>query len=412
MNQLTPLSQDHERVRRVQKALADSSFYALICSLPKHVLLLTGYWPVVGTSIAVVAKDGPTYLIVPEDEEQLARKGHADQVLTFRPASLDKLTNAAEEVREALRAVLEGIHLPAGPIGADIGSHVEPASYAATHFYGSSVQKLVRELAPDCHLHDAEDLLANLRAFLTAPELERVRLACDLAGDAYGAGTLDLRTGMTEMQAADSFRSALNTISTRHHDIERKDGFFFCMSGANSALADAAYARNRERLLQNGDSVMMHCNSYVDGFWTDITRTYVTGPPNRKQEAIYAAIFKARESALSIIRPGVAAAEVDRAAREVLAKHGFAKEFTHQTGHGVGFDAISHNSRPRLHPKSPDVFEEGMVFNVEPAIYLEGYGGIRHCDVVVVTQKGAEILTPFQSRIEDLVLPERSLSAA
>jgi Xaa-Pro aminopeptidase len=412
MKPLTPLSEDRERVRRVQKALAASWFNALICSLPKHVLLLTGYWPVVGTSIAVVAKDGPTYLIVPEDEEHLARKGRADQVFTFRPASLNRLTTASAEVREALRAVLEAIHLPASAIGADIGDHVEPASYAATHFYGNCLQKLVRELAPDCHLHDAEDLLASLRASLTVPEFERVRLACDLARQAYLVGARGLRTGMTEMQAADSFRSALNTISTRHHDIERKDGFFFCMSGANSALADAAYARSRERLLHSGGLVMVHCNSYVDGFWTDITRTYVAGQPSRKQEAIYAAVFEAREAALSIIRPGLRADEVDRAARKVLAEHGFAKEFTHQTGHGVGFDAISHNSRPRIHPRSPDVLEDGMVFNIEPAIYLKGYGGVRHCDVIAVTQNGAEVLTLFQSKLEELILPEKSISAA
>ena len=143
------------------------------------------------------------------------------------------------------------------------------------------------------------------------------------------------------------------------------------MSGPNSALADAAYARSRERLLQSGDLVMVHCNSYVDGFWTDITRTYVAGRPDRKQEAIYTAVFEARDAALSVTKPGIAAAEVDRAAREVLAQHGYMNEFTHQTGHGVGFDAISHNSRPRLHPKSPDVLEAGMVFNIEPAVYLK-----------------------------------------
>ena len=125
---MIPLSQDRERTQRVQKALSDSWFQALICSLPKHVLMLTGYWPVVGTSIAVVAKDGLTYLVVPQDEEKLAHKGHADKVLTFQPGSLDNLTSAEEEVRQPLGEVLDEIHLPEGAIGSDIGSHVEPAA--------------------------------------------------------------------------------------------------------------------------------------------------------------------------------------------------------------------------------------------------------------------------------------------
>jgi len=104
------------------------------------------------------------------------------------------------------------------------------------------------------------------------------------------------------------------------------------------------------------------------------------------------------------IRPGAKASDVDHAAREVLTHGGFGKQFRHSTGHGVGFSSISHNARPRLHPKSPETLETGMVFNVEPAIYIEGLGGIRHCDVIAVTSKGAKVLTAFQSSIDDLVL--------
>jgi Xaa-Pro aminopeptidase len=412
MKNLTPLAEDLERARRVQEALSDSIFSALICSLPKHVLMLTGYWPVVGTSIAVVAKDGLTYLIVPQDEEQLAREGHADRILTFQPGSLEKLTTAAEEARIPLREVLDEIHLPEGAIGSDIGSHVEPASYAAIHFYGSGVQQWVRELAPDCHLHDAETLLAKLRSSITPLEMERVQLACALTGDAFVAGLSALHSGITERRAADAFHSAFNTSSSSFEHGERIESFFYCMSGANSALAGGAYARSRERILKPNDLIMIHCNSCIDGFWTDITRTYVAGSADRNQKAIYAAVFEAREAALSIIKPGVPAPEVDRAARDVLTRHGFGSEFTHQAGHGVGFDAISATSRPRIHPRSPDVLEAGMVFNIEPAVYIKGTGGIRHCDVVVVTQGGVEVLTPFQSRLEDLILPESGLSAA
>ena len=87
------------------------------------------------------------------------------------------------------------------------------------------------------------------------------------------------------------------------------------------------------------------------------------------------------------------AADVDDAARAVLSRAGFEKGFKHGLGHGVGFVAINHNAVPRLHPASDDLLEPGMIFNIEPAVYFEIYGGIRHCDVVLLTEKGPEVLT-------------------
>jgi Xaa-Pro aminopeptidase len=118
---------------------------------------------------------------------------------------------------------------------------------------------------------------------------------------------------------------------------------------------------------------------------------------------MYDAVFDARRAAIESIHGGIKASEVDRAAREVLRAHGFEREFKHPTGHGVGFAVISHNALPRIHPMSNDLLEVGMVFNIEPGIY-DGYGGLRHCDMVAVGETGVEVLTPFQLSIEDLII--------
>lgn len=120
---------------------------------------------------------------------------------------------------------------------------------------------------------------------------------------------------------------------------------------------------------------------------------------------MYDAVFEARAAALDAIRPGVSGQSVDSGARQVLAAHGFGAAFKHSTGHGVGFGAIDHNAQPRLATGSNDVLELGMVCNVEPAIYLDGYGGLRHCDMVAVTETGARVLTPFQASITELTVP-------
>jgi Xaa-Pro aminopeptidase/Xaa-Pro dipeptidase len=176
------------------------------------------------------------------------------------------------------------------------------------------------------------------------------------------------------------------------------------MSGPNAYHAFAAYQRSRGRRLQSGDLVLVHCNSYVGGYWTDVTRTYCLGRPTGRQRQMYDAVFAAREAALAAICPGARASDVDRAARDVMRRRGFGDAFKHPTGHGVGFAAIDHNAPPRLHPASADVLEPGMVFNVEPGIYIQGECGMRHCDMVAITPAGCELLTPFQGDVASLTV--------
>jgi Xaa-Pro dipeptidase len=140
---------------------------------------------------------------------------------------------------------------------------------------------------------------------------------------------------------------------------------------------------------------MIHANTTGDGYWTDISRTYVVGAPNEQQECMTAAIAEARTAALNAVVPGVEARQVDTAARNVLTRYGYGDALKHSTGHGVGFAAADPNAHPRIHPASKDVLREGMTFNIEPAIYIEGIGGMRHCDVVACTSSGAKVLTDF-----------------
>jgi Xaa-Pro aminopeptidase len=250
----------------------------------------------------------------------------------------------------------------------------------------------------------ADDVLVELRAMKTGFEIEQLRVACEIAGKAFVSASAQIKVGDTELETATQFRQPLCTCLGAFGPLRRMDGFAWCMSGSNSALAAGAYARSRAKRIDPQDLVLVHMNSYVDGYWTDITRTYVIGRPDDCQQRMYDAISAARQAALNAIRPGVKAADVDGAARNVLKAWGFGQQFKHSTGHGVGFSAIDANAKPRLHPKSEDTLQAGMVFNVEPAIYFDGYGGMRHCDMVAVTDSGAELLTSFQNCRTDLAL--------
>lgn len=402
---------DKERISRVQSALQEEGLDGVVCGLPVYVLLLSGYWPVVGTSLAVATRDGACALLAPEDEEQLARHGNAGEVRTYRPISLEKIQSVAEAAAQPLRRLLSDMGLSCGRVGYELGSASEPASYSAMHLFGGSLVELLRAAAPSMALAPADDLLARLAAVKTPAEVERIRTSCQIAAEAFGAGRARLRPGLQETAAAEMFRAPLRVVGTLRRGVQRADGFAWCMAGKNSAEARFAYARSRSTQIGPGEFVLVHCNSHADGYWTDVTRTYVLGEPEPRHLRLYDAVFAARAAALAAIRTGVRASEVDRAARLILESRGLGQTFTHPAGHGVGLASISANALPRIHPKSDDVLETGMVFNLEPALYFENWGGVRHCDVVVVTASGADVLTPFQPRTDDLLLAQERQAA-
>lgn len=398
------MARDEERLQRITQALRAEGLDALLATLAKDLLLLSGYWPVLGTSLALVTRDGAVIVLAPEDERELAEQGGADEVCTFEPASLKEMTTADQAVRGPLAEIVRRRKLGRARVGYSGGPATEPSTYAAMYLFGIGIVPVLEASWPGATAVPADEVLARLRSVMTPHEVNQVRKACRIAERAFEQGSRQLRAGLKETEAALGFRAPLSAFGVGFEGTSRAGGFTFCMSGPNSARAHGAYARSRARVLEKSDLVLTHCNSYADGFWTDITRTYSLSPPDERVVRMYEAVDEARAAALAAIRPGVRAAEIDRAARDVLTARGFGGDFKHSTGHGVGFAAISHNARPQLHPKSNEVLETGMVFNVEPAIYIDGVGGMRHCDMVAVGSHGADVLTPFQSSWKDLVL--------
>jgi Xaa-Pro aminopeptidase len=386
------------RLARVREALARAELSAVVCALPANVLLLSGYWPVVGTACAIVWREGPALVLPPADEREAASQGWADEIRVWAEG-----TGAAAGSRTlGDQLVAAARQWGGGRIGVERGPAFEAASYAAMCVYGTALWDAVRTAWPTADLVAADDMLAGLRAVKTRADIDRIDAACRVAERGFIAGARALRPGLRETAVAARVRGPFSIAATKA--VDRADGFAFCMSGINSAQAYRAYARSTAKRVALGELVLIHANSYVDGYWTDVTRTYCLGTPDHRQRAMYDAVYEARRVALDLIRPGVSGQAVDNAARDVLTARGFGPAFKHSTGHGVGFGAIDHNARPRLASGSNDILEPGMVCNVEPAIYLDGYGGLRHCDMVAVTDTGARLLTPFQASIKELTL--------
>ncbi|HLI85734.1 MAG TPA: M24 family metallopeptidase [Bryobacteraceae bacterium] len=224
------------------------------------------------------------------------------------------MTTAAEAARAPLRKLLQETGLEHATIGYECEQSHEPASYVAMHLYGASLA----ELFEPASLRPAEDFLGRMKAVLTGMELEGVRRSCRIARLAFEAGRAELAAGMKESEAAAAFRLPLFREGIGFEGTRRADGYAACMAGANASEAYGGYARSRAAAIRAGDLVLSHCNSYADGYWTDITRTYSMGPPNERQRAMYEAVWAARAAALAAIGPGVKASEVDRAARQEM----------------------------------------------------------------------------------------------
>ena len=158
-----------------------------------------------------------------------------------------------------------------------------------------------------------------------------------------------------------------------------------------------------EALVSDGDVITIDYCGYYNFYWSDFTRTMFVGGMTDEFRKIYETVLDAHLAGIEAARPGVPACAVDKAARDVITKAGYGREFVHRTGHGIGLNV---HEPPYIHSLNEELLlEEGMVFTVEPGIYLEGRGGVRIEDDVCVTSGGCRSLNTYSKRIEDMILP-------
>jgi Xaa-Pro aminopeptidase len=168
-------------------------------------------------------------------------------------------------------------------------------------------------------------------------------------------------------------------------------------AGPNSAVP---HYRTGDRPLAAGDLVILDFGGMLDGYGVDMTRTIVVGGAGPRERRLLDQVAEAQEAAFAAVAAGRAATDIDRAAREVLERHGLGDAFCHGTGHGLGLEV---HERPRLAKYRPQLpiepLQAGMVFTLEPGAYLDGWGGVRIEDDVVVTSRGGEWLTDVRLRV-------------
>jgi len=238
------------------------------------------------------------------------------------------------------------------------------------------------KVTKDFELVPTKGVVEQLRAIKDEQELAAIRRAVELSDAAFAHITHWLRPGVTERAVAWELESFMRT-----HGAEGLAFDLIVGSGPNGAMA---HAEPGDREIQEGEPIVLDLGARVDGYCSDLTRTICLGEPDERLRRIHALVLRAQEAAEQAMRAGLKGSTADAIARDLIEAGGHGEHFGHSLGHGVG---LAVHEQPRLSKTSEEILQPGMAVTVEPGIYIEGWGGVRIEDLVVIQEEGIELLT-------------------
>lgn len=337
---------------------------ALVVS-PANMFYLTGLTLVPHERLAavLVGADENLLMVLPELERDRALEFAQDQqVFAWRDGDDPLATLVA-----ALRV------LGVGP-GTRLG--VEKSRFTL------GLAERLRGAIPDLEFVDVDPLFVRLRARKSEEEIARIREACRITVAAIEEVFPFIRPGVTELEIATRLDLMLASAGASGTAFRTT-----VLSGVRSAFPHGTSSRKE---ISRGEVVVIDVGGTYGGYCADVTRTVAVGRGNHRDLEMHELVAAAQQRAIASARVGTGAAAVDRAARQVIEEAGYGEAFIHRTGHGLGIEV---HEPPSLSRGSDEVLEPGMVFTVEPGVYIPAWGGVRIEDVVVLTEEGPQVLT-------------------
>ncbi|HYK72684.1 MAG TPA: Xaa-Pro peptidase family protein [Pseudoneobacillus sp.] len=360
----------NERIKKISSWMKDSNIQLCFITNPDNVFYLSGFLSEPHERLLGVAifQEEEPFLICPGMEKEDAKRagwtgeiiGHSD---IDRPWELIQKA-VAKRISSIEKVAIEKEHM-----------NVE--RYEA-----------ITNLFPQASFVPAEEKVRTLRLVKDEQEIKKIREACALADYAVEIGVQEIKEGKTELDVLAAIEYAL-----KKKGVNEMSFATMVLTGANAASPHGTPGLTK---IQKGDLVLFDLGVVVDGYCSDITRTVAYGEINDKQREIYETVLKGQLAALEASKPGKTCAEVDLAARNIIRDAGYGEYFPHRLGHGLG---ISVHEFPSLTETNSLKLEEGMVFTIEPGIYVPNVAGVRIEDDVFVTKDGIEILTKFPKEL-------------
>lgn len=379
---------DDVKLGRVRERMAADGLDALVVRAPDNVVYLTNYWPMKGYATAVFPREGDATLVVldPQEGEARAQAWTGDvQPFRFYDPS-DPRPPAARSMDAALRVLRDrglngrvGIELSQGSQSTDrmLG---EPTVYTMEYF------ERLRGAADE--VVDAVPLLSSLRMIKTPQEIERMRIANEVAALALEATAEEIRPGMSTFRVAGIWDGHVQTIGSGYENkIRMARGFSLVWSGDGIQT----FTPTKGEPLVATEPTLFEIWVCVDGYWNDLTKNMVFGDLEPRYDALLTALLEVFEAAIDYTRPGAAFGGLDELIRSGIVEAGYDAP-SHPVSHGVGARA---HEPPWPHPAAEGTFEEGMVVAIEPGTYFPGGGGLRLEDNFLITAEGAEKLCRY-----------------
>ena len=377
---------DDAKLDRVRALMAEQGLDALVVRAPDNVLYLTNFWGMKGYDAVVFPREGEPVLICLEaSEADAARTAWTTDVRLFRgydesdprPPGLRALDLARETASNYGRV---GIEASLGTQASDrmVG---EPTTYPKAWF--EAFRKAT----------DAMPLLNEARALKTEQELERMRLANEIAARALEHVAGHLHARLTESEAAALWQGWVHGHGTGFLDrVELALGFSLVWSGPGFRT----FTASSNRPVRENEPTLFEIWVCADGYWCDHTKNLVPGELAPRYVELERQLLEVYEDALAFVRPGASLAELDRRIRAGIAAAGYPGQPSHPVCHGVGARA---HEPPYAHQAGGGTVEAGMVLAIEPGIYWPEGGGLRVEDNFLVTESGVEKLSRFPDGI-------------
>ena len=254
-----------------------------------------------------------------------------------------------------------------------------------------------RRLQQECSLQLGSDIAPAIRAqrwIKNAAEQDCIRRACEITDQAFDHILTVIRPGITEAE----INLELQHFMLRQPGVERTADRFIVASGPRGSMPHGIAT---DRAVQSGELVTMDFGCCYQGYWSDLTRTVCVGKASNAQKEIYACVLEAQRRAIAAVRPGITGRSVDQVARDYIASQGHKEHFGHGLGHSFGLEI---HEPPRFAPNEEgDIpLVPGMIMTVEPGVYIEGFGGVRIEDDIVITADGCQLLSNCRRDLVEL----------
>jgi Xaa-Pro dipeptidase len=340
---------------------------AVYVSRPVSIAYLTGFFadPHERLMGLVVRGDGATLIVPALEHEKAGKQAGGVQVVAWRDGQ-DPYALVGQALSGAIDVAVEKEHL---------------SLHAA---------EVITTRAGISELVDAGEHIRRLRLLKNEDEIEKLVRAAAITDAATEQVLARMREGQSEVEVALLLGAIIGELGGALSFPS------LVQSGPNSSLP---HLEPSSRKLQRGDLVLLDFGAAVAGYKADTTRMVVVGKPTDKQREIHRVVLEAHDAAIAAVRPGATTGEVDSAARRVIEAAGYGENFFHRVGHGLGLEG---HEDPSMDPGSQRVLEPGMVFTVEPGIYVAGFGGVRIEDDVVVVEGGCRLLTQADRALKEI----------